>query len=367
MPLVRSFMFCGLLCAIAQVILDNTKLTPGHITSLFVVIGAGLDSFSIYDLIIKYVGGGALLPITSFGHSLTHGALAATNSHGFAGARILAQFIIIQTNSIRPCFPADGRMLFVCIFCLFFVYLHVQALPFRIGNAFLKPGFLLLGAPQPAQSRLLPLHQPADIGQMLIIHHGNQRKQQQRADDFARLQQIERRENHHGRQRHNNNIVNNQRKHDFRQQHQREHLFIVSQNQPADAGKALAAGKLHPRRENMPQHARAAGQYARKREHGEQPFGKLIRCIRFENIQQRADQSGKLAHNQRNIGRPCIAGTALADIKPTQATENIGWIHHPQKVPHCTAQSNAHCITCIQFILQPDQPHQSSLIFIPLR
>ena len=40
---------------IAQIILDNTKLTPGHITSLFVVFGAFLDSFSFYDKIIKVV------------------------------------------------------------------------------------------------------------------------------------------------------------------------------------------------------------------------------------------------------------------------------------------------------------------------
>lgn len=85
MYLINSFLFCGLICMIAQIILDNTKLTPGHITSIFVVIGAALDSFSIYDVIIKYVGGGALLPITSFGHSLIHGALAATNSNGFIG------------------------------------------------------------------------------------------------------------------------------------------------------------------------------------------------------------------------------------------------------------------------------------------
>ena len=85
MLIIRSFIFCGLLCLIAQIILDNTKLTPGHITSLFVVIGAFLDSFSLYDKIIKYVGGGALLPITSFGHSLVHGALAKANSFGFIG------------------------------------------------------------------------------------------------------------------------------------------------------------------------------------------------------------------------------------------------------------------------------------------
>ncbi len=85
MMYLYSFLFCGLVCLIGQVILDNTKLTAGHITSLFVVIGAALDTFSIYDEIIKYVGGGALVPITSFGHSLIHGALEKAADLGFIG------------------------------------------------------------------------------------------------------------------------------------------------------------------------------------------------------------------------------------------------------------------------------------------
>lgn len=97
MLLLYSFLFCGFVCMIAQIILDNTKLTPGHITSIFVVIGAVLDSFSIYDLIIKHVGGGALLPITSFGHSLIHGALAATNSNGFIGL-LMGMFDLTATG-----------------------------------------------------------------------------------------------------------------------------------------------------------------------------------------------------------------------------------------------------------------------------
>ena len=80
-----SFLFAGLVCLIGQIILDNTKLTAGHITSIFVVIGAALDSFSFYDKIITYVGGGALVPITSFGHSLIHGALAKASEMGFIG------------------------------------------------------------------------------------------------------------------------------------------------------------------------------------------------------------------------------------------------------------------------------------------
>ena len=85
MTYIYSFLFCGVLCLIAQIILDNTKLTPGHITSIFVVVGTFLDLFNIYDKIIAYVGGGALVPITSFGHLLMHGAMNRTIESGFKG------------------------------------------------------------------------------------------------------------------------------------------------------------------------------------------------------------------------------------------------------------------------------------------
>lgn len=85
MTYIYSFLFCGLLCLIAQAIIDNTKLSAGHVTSLFVVIGAFLDIFNLYDKIIATVGGGAMVPITSFGHSLIHGALERANETGFLG------------------------------------------------------------------------------------------------------------------------------------------------------------------------------------------------------------------------------------------------------------------------------------------
>lgn len=97
MLLINSFLFCGLICMVAQIILDNTKLTPGHITSLFVVVGAFLDSFSFYDKIIKVVGGGALVPITSFGHSLIHGALAKANEYGILGI-LMGMFDLTATG-----------------------------------------------------------------------------------------------------------------------------------------------------------------------------------------------------------------------------------------------------------------------------
>ena len=63
MTYLYSFLFCGLICLVGQIILDNTKLSPGHITSMFVVIGTFLDIFtdiantvaSILENIVNFV------------------------------------------------------------------------------------------------------------------------------------------------------------------------------------------------------------------------------------------------------------------------------------------------------------------------
>jgi len=82
---IYAFLFCGFVCMIGQLILDNTKLTPGHVTSLFVIIGALLDVSGIYDKIVLYCGAGAIVPITSFGHLLIHGAMDMANENGIIG------------------------------------------------------------------------------------------------------------------------------------------------------------------------------------------------------------------------------------------------------------------------------------------
>lgn len=85
MTYIYSFLFVGFISLIAEIILDNTNLTAGHITTLFVVIGSFLDMFNIYDKLTILVGGGAIIPITSFGHLLSHASLLRTNNDGFIG------------------------------------------------------------------------------------------------------------------------------------------------------------------------------------------------------------------------------------------------------------------------------------------
>lgn len=80
-----AFLYVGFICLIGQIILDNTKLTAGHITALFVVLGVFLDTFDFYDKILDVVGVAASIPITSFGHSLVHAALEGAQEDGFLG------------------------------------------------------------------------------------------------------------------------------------------------------------------------------------------------------------------------------------------------------------------------------------------
>ncbi|MFR9117892.1 MAG: SpoVA/SpoVAEb family sporulation membrane protein [Merdibacter sp.] len=84
MAFVAAFVCCGSICLIAQLIYDRTRLTAGHITSIFVVAGAALDTFGFYDWLLANFHAGAALPITSFGHSLIHGALEAAKTKGAA-------------------------------------------------------------------------------------------------------------------------------------------------------------------------------------------------------------------------------------------------------------------------------------------
>lgn len=85
MIFLYAFLVGGAICAIGQLIMDKFKLTPVHIICLFIIIGAALDVFGLYDRLIKFAGAGAQLPITSFGHSIIHGAMDAASEKGILG------------------------------------------------------------------------------------------------------------------------------------------------------------------------------------------------------------------------------------------------------------------------------------------
>jgi stage V sporulation protein AE len=83
-----AFLVGGAICVVGQILMDVFKLTPAHVVATFVVLGAALDVFGIYDRLIEFAGAGATVPITSFGHSLLHGAMAEGHEHGYLGIAI---------------------------------------------------------------------------------------------------------------------------------------------------------------------------------------------------------------------------------------------------------------------------------------
>lgn len=81
MQLTLSFLFVGIICALCQLVLSKTKLTPGHITSFLVFIGCFMEFNHFYDWLFEKIGAGVIVPITSFGHLLTHSALNNAKSY----------------------------------------------------------------------------------------------------------------------------------------------------------------------------------------------------------------------------------------------------------------------------------------------
>lgn len=85
MIFVCAFLIGGGICALAELLKGIFKLTTGHMTVLFVCLGTLLDFNHFYEKLIEISGAGALLPITSFGHSLVHASFAKAQEVGFIG------------------------------------------------------------------------------------------------------------------------------------------------------------------------------------------------------------------------------------------------------------------------------------------
>lgn len=81
----KAFWVGGLLCVIAQILIDKTKLTPARIMVSYVVAGAFLTLIGVYEPIVKYAGAGATVPIIGFGYSLCKGVIQAVNEKGLLG------------------------------------------------------------------------------------------------------------------------------------------------------------------------------------------------------------------------------------------------------------------------------------------
>ena len=85
MDYINAFWVGGLICALAQILLDRTKLMPGRIMVLLVCTGAVLGALQIYQPLQDFAGGGASVPLMGFGNLLWKGVKEAVDKEGFIG------------------------------------------------------------------------------------------------------------------------------------------------------------------------------------------------------------------------------------------------------------------------------------------
>lgn len=85
MHFFNAFWVGGIICAIGQILIDKTKLTPARILVIYVCAGAVLTAVGLYEPIVKYAGCGATTPISGFGYSLAKGVIKAVKEDGFLG------------------------------------------------------------------------------------------------------------------------------------------------------------------------------------------------------------------------------------------------------------------------------------------
>lgn len=80
-----SFLIGGILCVIAQILIDKTRLTPARILTGYVVAGVVLTALRLYQPIVDFAGAGATVPLTGFGYSLVMGVEKAIDEKGAVG------------------------------------------------------------------------------------------------------------------------------------------------------------------------------------------------------------------------------------------------------------------------------------------
>ena len=82
---LKAFLVGGAFCAIGQVLIDKTGMTPARILSAYVIAGVVLGGIGIYQPLADWAGAGATIPLTGFGNTLAKGVKNAIEERGAIG------------------------------------------------------------------------------------------------------------------------------------------------------------------------------------------------------------------------------------------------------------------------------------------
>ena len=110
MEYLRAFITGAVICALSQVLIDKTKLTPARILVSYVVLGVILTGLGLYQPIVDWGGAGATVPLLGFGYSLAKGVVKGVTEKGLLG--VFTGGVTGAAGGIA------GAILFGCLFAL---------------------------------------------------------------------------------------------------------------------------------------------------------------------------------------------------------------------------------------------------------
>ena len=85
MMVVKAFFVGGVICAVCQILIDKTKLTPARILTSLVCIGVVLGLLGWYEPLVDFAGAGATVPLLGFGYNMFKGVKEAIGEEGLLG------------------------------------------------------------------------------------------------------------------------------------------------------------------------------------------------------------------------------------------------------------------------------------------
>lgn len=83
---IGAFVVGGIICVIAQILMDTTKLTPAKILVAYVTLGAIFGAIGIYEKVVEIGGAGATVPLLGFGYNLSQSVIKEVSKEGLLGA-----------------------------------------------------------------------------------------------------------------------------------------------------------------------------------------------------------------------------------------------------------------------------------------
>ena len=83
---LKAFLVGGVICAIGELLVLLTKLTPARILVCYIIAGVILSAVGLYGPLAEFAGAGAGTPLSGFGYLIAKGVREAVEEKGLLGA-----------------------------------------------------------------------------------------------------------------------------------------------------------------------------------------------------------------------------------------------------------------------------------------